>query len=99
MIIGFYPGLGGSRYLLYLRGKKEFESNIAYDKLIKERDPATRYLANETVGLPNKDIILTHCVNVPMIKKHFPGHQVTIICGPLKEGLLDRKSTRLNSSH
>jgi len=87
MIIGFYPGLGGNRYYLSTTGKDNFESGSAYDSAVKDQLLSYRYLSKDTIGLPDKSLILTHCVNVPLLQQHFPGHTVVIILGNLQAGL------------
>jgi organic radical activating enzyme len=84
MIIAFYPGAGGNRLYHYLRGKRDFFQGTTYDHLLKNQSFEYRYLTNNTVGLPDQDLILTHCVNVPLLTKHFPNHrEIIVIVGDL----------------
>ena len=81
MIIAFYPGAGGNRYYQFLQGVAQFEPKKTYDHLLGiERilDPY-RYLSSDTIGVADRDLILTHCVNVPLIRKHFPDHKEIIV--------------------
>jgi organic radical activating enzyme len=86
MIIAFYPGAGGNRYYQYLTGTKEFTSHTTYDHLLKNQSFEYRYLTADSV-LPNQDLILTHCVNVPLLSRLFPGHKITIIKSDLNNSL------------
>jgi organic radical activating enzyme len=79
MIIAFYPGAGGNRLYHYLKGKRDFSPLTTYDYLLKNQSFKYRYLTNYTVGLPDRDLILTHCVNVPLLTKHFPNQQEIIV--------------------
>jgi hypothetical protein len=78
MIIAFYPGAGGNRLYHYLNGRRNFSSQTTYDKTMGQQ-PVYRYLNNSTIGLPNRELILTHCVNVPLLMAHFSGHQEIIV--------------------
>lgn len=71
MIIAYYPGAGGNRYYLMTQGQGEFESGKIYDQKLQDQDFKYRYLDAES-KLDNQDLILTHCVNVPLLKKLFP---------------------------
>jgi len=79
MIIAFYPGAGGNRLYHYLNGQREFVPHKTYDDSLSSQKPEYRHLTNDTIGLPNQELILTHCVNVPLIQKHFPGHLEIIV--------------------
>jgi organic radical activating enzyme len=84
MIIAFYPGAGGNRLYHYLGGKRDFSQFTTYDHLLKNQSFDYRYLTNDTVGLPDQDLILTHCVNVPLLTKHFPNHsEIIVVVGDL----------------
>jgi len=88
MIIAFYPGAGGNRLYHYLNGKREFDSHKTYDNLLSSQKPEYRHLTKDTIGLPNQELILTHCVNVPLIQKHFPGHnEIIVLIGDLNSCL------------
>jgi hypothetical protein len=75
MIIAFYPGAGGNRYYHYLQGLKDFVPNKTYDYLLQSQDFAYRYLDQDSAGLPDQDLILTHCVNVQLLRQLFPDHK------------------------
>jgi len=73
MIISFYPGSGGNRFYLWTKGQRNFDPGQIYDYTWQNQDFAYRYL-DSTTQLPNQEVILTHCVNIPLLKKLFPGH-------------------------
>lgn len=71
MILGFYPGAGGSRYIRYLMGKEYSTSGKVYDEF-PLTNSSMRYL-NEKIPYPDLPTMLVHCVNIPRIKECFPG--------------------------
>ena len=73
MIISFYPGSGGNRFYLWTKGQRNFDQGQIYDYTWQNQDFAYRYL-DSTTQLPDQEVILTHCVNIPLLKKLFPGH-------------------------
>jgi len=80
MIIAFYPGSGGNRYYHHINGRSEFKPQTAYDNHLIAQSSTYRYLDNDTIGLPDVPaLILTHCVNVPLLKKHFPEHKEIVV--------------------
>jgi organic radical activating enzyme len=79
MIIAFYPGAGGNRYYHYLQGLKQFKTNQTYDHLLKTQSSQYRHLDSDSIGLPDQELILTHCVNVPLLRQHFPDHKEIIV--------------------
>ena len=98
MIIAFYPGAGGNRYFLSLKGQKEFNSNIIYDTDTFGCPAGYRYLDDSTQGFPDRDVILTHCVNVPLLKKHFPTQDnIVVIVGDYQKCL--RREWALSEQH
>jgi organic radical activating enzyme len=79
MIVAFYPGSGGNRYFLWQQGQRDFKSSTTYDHLLWHQAFEYRYLDRTTIGLPDRPFILTHCMNVPLIRKHFPEHKEVVI--------------------
>ena len=79
MIIAFYPGSGGNRYYLHTTGKQDFEPQTTYDRILINQDFNYRYLDLDSVGIDDHQLILTHCVNVPLLRKHFPTHREIIL--------------------
>ena len=78
MIIAFYPGAGGNRYYHYLNGQRNFKSQTTYDHLLSNQSLDYRYLT-VTSNLVDCELILTHCVNVPLIRKLFPNQKEIIV--------------------
>jgi organic radical activating enzyme len=78
MIIAFYPGAGGNRYYHYLSGRRDFRPHTTYDHLLKFQEFEYRYLDNCSC-LPDRELILTHCVNVPLLRRLFPAHTEIIV--------------------
>jgi organic radical activating enzyme len=79
MIIAFYPGSGGNRYCLWRQGYRDFKKAVTYDHMLQSQEFVYRYLDSSTVGLDDQPLILTHCMNVPLIRKHFPEHDEVIV--------------------
>jgi organic radical activating enzyme len=75
MIIAFYPGAGGNRYYHYLQGLTDFVPNKTYDHLLLSQRFEYRYLDQDSADLPDQNLILTHCVNVPLLQRLFPDHK------------------------
>jgi hypothetical protein len=87
MIIAFYPGAGGNRYYHYTNGRKEFESNATYDHLLQNQKFEYRYIDSNS-QLTDCELILTHCVNVPLLRKLFPTQkEIVVITGDLDQCL------------
>jgi hypothetical protein len=78
MIIAFYPGSGGNRYYQYLMGRRDFEMQTTYDHLLKTQAFEYRYLSADS-KLPDQKLILTHCVNVPLLRQLFPNQTEIIV--------------------
>lgn len=88
MIIAFYPGAGGSRFYHYLNGKRDFVKLTTYDDTLKNQHPSYRYLDKDTLGIEDRPVILTHCMNVPLIQQHFPEQKdIVVIIGDLEQCL------------
>lgn len=86
MIIAFYPGAGGNRYLRMLRQLEYQTHKKIYDDTINDQTYANRYLVDNDVHR-DQEIILTHCMNEFHIKKKFPTHDIVFIVGDLKKCL------------
>jgi hypothetical protein len=87
MIIAFYPGAGGNRYLRMLQGVEWNSSNTSYDLLVIGQEYKHRYLLDEVGSNNNQDFILTHCLTESHIRSKFPNHEIVFILGDLKKCL------------
>jgi organic radical activating enzyme len=86
MIIAFYSGAGGNRYYQMLQGVREFAPATTYDHLLRTQNTAYRYPENNST-LANMPLILTHCMNVPLLKLLWPEHEVHVILCDRHAGL------------
>jgi hypothetical protein len=88
MIIAFYPGGGGNRYLQLLSNNDWSQHGVSYDKT-NQQDFEHRYLLNPGSIKKNKknNHILTHCMNSKMIKKLWPDQEILFIKSNLKKSL------------
>ena len=86
MIIAFYPGAGGNRYLQRLLGNDWTQPHISYDQINTTQRYQNRYLIDH---VPQTDAqhILTHCMNSQKIQQTFPGHSVVFINSNLQASL------------
>jgi organic radical activating enzyme len=78
MIIAFYPGAGGNRYYHYSMGRRDFTQHQTYDHLLTNQPFEYRYL-DSVLNLPDQQLILTHCVNVPLLKQLFPNQTEIVV--------------------
>ena len=78
MILAFYPGAGGNRYYQYLMGRRDFEPRTTYDHLLNTQAFEYRYLSADS-KLPDQELILTHCVNVPLLRRLFPNQTEIVV--------------------
>lgn len=87
MIIAFYPGAGGNRYMRMLENLEWQESNVTYDSKVNTLQYfENRYLLNDIVD-QGQDYILTHCLNSRYIMSKFPRHSICLILGDLNNCL------------
>jgi hypothetical protein len=85
MIISFYPGAGGSRYLQLLLGKDWTRHGVSYDNT-NQQQVDHRYLLRSTT-IKKDGHILTHCINSKLIQSTFPNQEIIFIKSGLKESL------------
>jgi hypothetical protein len=86
MIIAFYPGAGGNRYLRMMQNLEWQQSNISYDAVNTGQDFNNRYLFGDAVNT-NQNFILTHCLNTTHLQNKIPGHEIVFVVGNLKSCL------------
>lgn len=86
MIIAFYPGAGGNRYLKMSQGHHWTEPNISYDKSNPEQMYRYRYLI-EQVPQPSAEYTLTHCMNSNKIAEELGDHHTVFIHSNMQQSL------------
>lgn len=84
MIIAYYPGAGGNRYLRQIENLEWQQCDRSYDTQVKDQLFSNRYLSHDSCIKDQEGFILTHCVNTPLIAKNFPGRPITIIMADLQ---------------
>ena len=78
MIIAFYPGGGGNRYMRRLLNRDWQQSNKSYDSMNHKQQFAHRYLL-DTVSEATEQHTLTHCMNSARIQQAFPNQPIVFI--------------------
>lgn len=86
MIIAFYPGAGGNRYLQRLLGNEWTNPHTSYDLITTGQLYSHRYLLDHVPPTKSQHI-LTHCMNCQKIQQTFPGHSVVFIKSNLQISL------------
>jgi hypothetical protein len=86
MIIAFYPGAGGNRYLQKLLGNGWAKPHRSYDLANAEQRYEHRYLIDSTKH-PASQYTLTHCMNSKRIQQVFPGVPIVFINSGLQASL------------
>jgi len=86
MIIAFYPGAGGNRYLQRLLGNDWKQPYTSYDQINTTQQYQHRYLIDLTSQTDSQHI-LTHCMNSQKIQQTFPGHAIVFIKSNLQASL------------
>ena len=86
MIIAFYPGAGGNRYLQLLLGNNWQQMGVSYDFKNHDQHFDYRYLL-DNVPETNLKYTLTHCMNSNKIADLFPGREITFIVSDLRKSL------------
>jgi hypothetical protein len=89
MIISFYPGGGGNRYLNQLSSQEWQQLGVSYDHTNQDaQEYKHRYPTSNTIfDTSVKSNILTHNLNSSELRKIFPGHDITIIKGDIQSCL------------
>jgi hypothetical protein len=85
MIIAFYPGAGGNRYLQMLSGKDWTKHRVSYD-FKNHQEIAHRYLLTDSSTLQSGHI-LTHCMNSDLIRKKLSAQDIVFIKSNCKSSL------------
>lgn len=87
MIIAFFPGGGGNRYLQRMLGKDWTLPGQSYDQYVAGQLYEHRYLLDYIPKKINGQPTLTHCMNSAKIKQIFPGEPIVFIKSDLKQSL------------
>ena len=81
LVISFYPGTGGNRYLNMIDNQPWSELNRLYDK-------STQHFGNRYLEDVKYDqIVLTHCVDSKRLKEIFPDYRLVHIKSDLQSSL------------
>lgn len=86
MIVAYYPGAGGNRFLQRLTGKDWAQLNQSYDFCVPEQLYGHRYLTN-LIPKAQTEQILTHCMNSKKIQQCLPTMPVVFIKSDLQASL------------
>ena len=81
MIIAFYPGAGGNRYLRQQQGLEWQQPGVAYDHTVMQQLYQNRYLLG--TADTSQSTVLTHCMNTQHLQHHFPEKDIVFIIGDL----------------
>ena len=90
MIIAFYPGAGGNRYLQMLKKQDWKQLQRSYDQDVKGQQFKYRYLLDSTSSrvVRNRDnYVLTHSANSQLIETYFPSEPIVFIRADLQKCL------------
>jgi hypothetical protein len=85
MIIAYYPGSGGNRYLQQLLGNEWGQAHKSYDLEAVGQIHQHRYLLE--FGATDAPYVLTHCMNSKRIRQIFSSRPIVFINSGLKESL------------
>lgn len=86
MIIAFYPGAGGNRYLQMQLGNDWTQPNRSYDINNTGQRYEHRYLLDH-VPYTDSQHIVTHCMNSKKIQQTFPAQPIVFIKSELQISL------------
>jgi len=95
MIIAFYPGAGGNRYIQYITNREYTAPKIAYDNKNPMPPFHDRYLLDQITLTGKYDLI--HCVNYSKIIEMLGSVDITFIKADYKQSL--RRGWILNESY
>jgi len=87
MIIAFYPGAGGNRYLKRISGEDWTATGISYDNQVLDQLYSHRYLLEEQLPAAKTKYVLTHCMNSKKIQQMFPNKLIVFINSNLQQSL------------
>jgi len=79
MIIAYYPGAGGNKYYCNITNREWQTHHQGYDLHVKDQEFQHRYLYHDSVSNGDFPVILTHCMNTPLIQKIWPNLPIFVI--------------------
>ena len=86
MIIAFYPGAGGNKYLLSTQDKEWQCFERSYDQDINPPG-SVKYLYHDYQPDQNYDVVLTHCLDTKLLRKIWPNRDITVILSDMQSCL------------
>lgn len=86
MVIAFYPGAGGNRYIQMLLGNSWSKLNISYDFANPGHEYKYKYLLGANPE-PKSGYTLTHCMNCKKITDQLQCSDITVIKTDLQKSL------------
>lgn len=90
MVVGFYPGAGGNRYISYIKGQEWTTLGTIYDLKSGGTVQGCEPYLDSTEQIPvvnTTDYVVTHSVNSKRISECFPGHKIVLLRADLKSSL------------
>jgi hypothetical protein len=87
MIIAFYPGAGGNRYLRQATGEEWTALGISYDDQVVGQSHLYRYLIENQLPKKRNNYVLTHCMNSHRIQQIFPDTPIIFINSHIQQSL------------
>lgn len=87
MIIAFFPGAGGNRYLRRLLEKEWTTTDRSYDMEFRDQRFQYRYLNGTLTRKLTSVHVLTHCMNSKKIRQVFPNQPIVFIKSDLHVSL------------
>ena len=86
MVIAYYPGAGGNRYIQMLLGNSWTKSNVSYDYTNPGHEYKYKYLLGANPE-PKSGYTLTHCMNCKKIIDQLQCSNITVIKTDLQQSL------------
>lgn len=79
MVICFYPGAGGNRLYRAMLDQEYQTLGRSYDQCVTTQAFQDRYPRSKDHISKNKKIVLTHCMNTPLVKQIWHDHEIYVI--------------------
>lgn len=87
MIIGYYPGGGGNRFIRYMENQEFHQTGLAYDNIVSAPLRGKYLDADGQVENKTHDPMLLHCVNYDRIYQETGRSDIVIIKSDIKDSL------------